>query len=267
MKKRIYKIIHIFLIILISMLIMINLNTLNTYAADPMSIYLEDATGKPGDEITIHLKLANNPGVRILGGKISFDRSKLDYIHCELQNLERATNKDIQYNESTGNIVFYATTMTNDNDPITDNDVIAIIKFRIKADATGTSEVKIAMDDVSAGINQEITDYTQKNAIVTIDGTTSNGDTSAGADGQEGSSSNGENGNSESVEGQNNGTNSNNNTDDPVKNENQEEGKQENKESKTSPTTGDIAVGVLVALLIISAIGITIILIKRKKKK
>lgn len=255
MRKRIYKIIIIFLM----SIFIINLNI--AYAVDRMHIDLEDAKGKQGEEITINLKLENNQGVRILGGKISFDRSKLDYISCELKNLENAVNRDIQYNESTGNIVFYATTMTNDDEPIMDNDVIASIKLKIKPEATGTTEVKISMNDVSAGIGQEITDYIQKNAVVTIieEGTS---DENPNEETNQQDNKDVQDENNEPVNISNNENNQGNNN-----KENQEEN--ENQEQKTAkmPSTGDIAVGVFIALLIISVIGITIILVKRKKKK
>ena len=280
MSSRVCNLIKFSLTIFVVLFIMLNINISNTYAAEQMAFNLDDVSGKPGDEVTVNLRIANNQGVRVLAGKISFDRSKLDYVGCELKNLEKATNKDIQYNESTGNIVFYATTMTNDNEPINDNDVIVTIKLKIKPEATGTASVNIAMDDVTSGINQTITDYTQRNATVTIEGTSS-GENSGSTDSNgQGAGNNGENGNSQNPEnqndgdsgsngnGENNGINGdNNNEGKQSENGNSEGGIQGNIEPKKSPTTGDIAVGILIALLLISVIGITIILIKRKKKK
>ena len=230
-KKRIKLIVY----IVISIFMLITIIPIKTYAQDKMVIELQGANGKPGDEITVNLKLSNNPGVRILGGKISFDRTKLEYVSCELKGLEKAKNKDIQYNDKSGNIVFYATAERADAETINDNDTIAEIKLKIKNDATGTAEVKINMEDVAIGINQAITDYEQKNATITIEGTAQ--------------------------------TQQNNENNVDSENNEEENKEQENKEEKQSPTTGDIAVGILIALVIISAIGITIILIKRKKKK
>ena len=253
---------------------LITIIPIKTYAQDKMVIELQGANGKPGDEITVNLKLSNNPGVRILGGKISFDRTKLEYVSCELKGLEKAKNKDIQYNDKSGNIVFYATAERADAETINDNDTIAEIKLKIKNDATGTAEVKINMEDVAIGINQAITDYEQKNATITIEGTAQTQSNSQNNSEQTNNEQNSQNGNSQNSEqnGKNseeNGENSNQNNENNVDSENNEEEnkEQENKEEKQSPTTGDIAVGILIALVIISAIGITIILIKRKKKK
>lgn len=269
-KKRIKLIVY----IVISIFMLITIIPIKTYAQDKMVIELQGANGKPGDEITVNLKLSNNPGVRILGGKISFDRTKLEYVSCELKGLEKAKNKDIQYNDKSGNIVFYATAERADAETINDNDTIAEIKLKIKNDATGTAEVKINMEDVAIGINQAITDYEQKNATITIEGTAQTQSNSQNNSEQTNNEQNSQNGNSQNGEqnGENseeNGENSNQNNENNVDSENNEEEnkEQENKEEKQSPTTGDIAVGVLIALVIISAIGITIILIKRKKKK
>lgn len=260
--------------IVISIFMLITIIPIKTYAQDKMVIELQGANGKPGDEITVNLKLSNNPGVRILGGKISFDRTKLEYVSCELKGLEKAKNKDIQYNDKSGNIVFYATAERADAETINDNDTIAEIKLKIKNDATGTAEVKINMEDVAIGINQAITDYEQKNATITIEGTAQTQSNSQNNSEQTNNEQNSQNGNSQNSEqnGKNseeNGENSNQNNENNVDSENNEEEnkEQENKEEKQSPTTGDIAVGILIALVIISAIGITIILIKRKKKK
>ncbi len=269
-KKRIKLIVY----IVISIFMLITIIPIKTYAQDKMVIELQGANGKPGDEITVNLKLSNNPGVRILGGKISFDRTKLEYVSCELKGLEKAKNKDIQYNDKSGNIVFYATAERADAETINDNDTIAEIKLKIKNDATGTAEVKINMEDVAIGINQAITDYEQKNATITIEGTAQTQSNSQNNSEQTNNEQNSQNGNSQNSEqnGKNseeNGENSNQNNENNVDSENNEEEnkEQENKEEKQSPTTGDIAVGILIALVIISAIGITIILIKRKKKK
>lgn len=269
-KKRIKLIVY----IVISIFMLITIIPIKTYAQDKMVIELQGANGKPGDEITVNLKLSNNPGVRILGGKISFDRTKLEYVSCELKGLEKAKNKDIQYNDKSGNIVFYATAERADAETINDNDTIAEIKLKIKNDATGTAEVKINMEDVAIGINQAITDYEQKNATITIEGTAQTQSNSQNNSEQTNNEQNSQNGNSQNGEqnGENseeNGENSNQNNENNVDSENNEEEnkEQENKEEKQSPTTGDIAVGILIALVIISAIGITIILIKRKKKK
>ena len=260
--------------IVISIFMLITIIPIKTYAQDKMVIELQGANGKPGDEITVNLKLSNNPGVRILGGKISFDRTKLEYVSCELKGLEKAKNKDIQYNDKSGNIVFYATAERADAETINDNDTIAEIKLKIKNDATGTAEVKINMEDVAIGINQAITDYEQKNATITIEGTAQTQGNTQNNSEQTNNEQNSQNGNSQNGEqnGENseeNGENSNQNNENNVDSENNEEEnkEQENKEEKQSPTTGDIAVGILIALVIISAIGITIILIKRKKKK
>lgn len=270
-KKRIKLIVY----IVISIFMLITIIPIKTYAQDKMVIELQGANGKPGDEITVNLKLSNNPGVRILGGKISFDRTKLEYVSCELKGLEKAKNKDIQYNDKSGNIVFYATAERADAETINDNDTIAEIKLKIKNDATGTAEVKINMEDVAIGINQAITDYEQKNATITIEGTAQTQGNTQNNSEQTNNEQNSQNGNSQNGEqnGENseeNGENSNQNNENNVDSENNEDEnnkEQENKEEKQSPTTGDIAVGVLIALVIISAIGITIILIKRKKKK
>ena len=260
--------------IVISIFMLITIIPIKTYAQDKMVIELQGANGKPGDEITVNLKLSNNPGVRILGGKISFDRTKLEYVSCELKGLEKAKNKDIQYNDKSGNIVFYATAERADAETINDNDTIAEIKLKIKNDATGTAEVKINMEDVAIGINQAITDYEQKNATITIEGTAQTQGNTQNNSEQTNNEQNSQNGNLQNGEqnGENseeNGENSNQNNENNVDSENNEEEnkEQENKEEKQSPTTGDIAVGILIALVIISAIGITIILIKRKKKK
>ena len=261
--------------IVISIFMLITIIPIKTYAQDKMVIELQGANGKPGDEITVNLKLSNNPGVRILGGKISFDRTKLEYVSCELKGLEKAKNKDIQYNDKSGNIVFYATAERADAETINDNDTIAEIKLKIKNDATGTAEVKINMEDVAIGINQAITDYEQKNATITIEGTAQTQGNTQNNSEQTNNEQNSQNGNSQNGEqnGENseeNGENSNQNNENNVDSENNEDEnnkEQENKEEKQSPTTGDIAVGILIALVIISAIGITIILIKRKKKK
>lgn len=270
-KKRIKLIVY----IVISIFMLITIIPIKTYAQDKMVIELQGANGKPGDEITVNLKLSNNPGVRILGGKISFDRTKLEYVSCELKGLEKAKNKDIQYNDKSGNIVFYATAERADAETINDNDTIAQIKLKIKNDATGTAEVKINMEDVAIGINQAITDYEQKNATITIEGTAQTQGNTQNNSEQTNNEQNSQNGNSQNGEqnGENseeNGENSNQNNENNVDSENNEDEnnkEQENKEEKQSPTTGDIAVGILIALVIISAIGITIILIKRKKKK
>lgn len=269
-KKRIKLIVY----IVISIFMLITIIPIKTYAQDRMVIELQGANGKPGDEITVNLKLSNNPGVRILGGKISFDRTKLEYVSCELKGLEKAKNKDIQYNDKSGNIVFYATAERADAETINDNDTIAEIKLKIKNDATGTAEVKINMEDVAIGINQAITDYEQKNATITIEGTAQTQGNTQNNSEQTNNEQNSQNGNSQNGEqnGENseeNGENSNQNNENNVDSENNEDEnkEQENKEEKQSPTTGDIAVGILIALVIISAIGITIILIKRKKKK
>lgn len=270
-KKRIKLIVY----IVISIFMLITIIPIKTYAQDKMVIELQGANGKPGDEITVNLKLSNNPGVRILGGKISFDRTKLEYVSCELKGLEKAKNKDIQYNDKSGNIVFYATAERADAETINDNDTIAEIKLKIKNDATGTAEVKINMEDVAIGINQAITDYEQKNATITIEGTAQTQGNTQNNSEQTNNEQNSQNGNSQNGEqnGENseeNGENSNQNNENNVDSENNEDEnnkEQENKEEKQSPTTGDIAVGILIALVIISAIGITIILIKRKKKK
>ena len=270
-KKRIKLIVY----IVISIFMLITIIPIKTYAQDKMVIELQGTNGKPGDEITVNLKLSNNPGVRILGGKISFDRTKLEYVSCELKGLEKAKNKDIQYNDKSGNIVFYATAERADAETINDNDTIAEIKLKIKNDATGTAEVKINMEDVAIGINQAITDYEQKNATITIEGTAQTQGNTQNNSEQTNNEQNSQNGNSQNREqnGENseeNGENSNQNNENNVDSENNEDEnnkEQENKEEKQSPTTGDIAVGILIALVIISAIGITIILIKRKKKK
>lgn len=274
---------RIVILLFICIFIIVGLTPIKTYAAEKMGIELEDVKGKAGEEITVNVRLVNNPGVRVLGGKISFDKDKLEYINCELQNLEKAAIKDIQYNENTGNIVFYATTRTNEDETIKDNDIIAKIKLKIKENASGTAEVKLAMDDVAISINQTITDFTQKNATVTIEGNTgSNKDNISGS--TEGStenpsinnneSNNEENGQENNEETSNNGENNGENNNEAnetnnqnLKEENKTEEQQGNLEHKNSPTTGDIAVGILIALAIISLIGITVILIKRKKKK
>ena len=265
MSNRIFKFINFCFIIAITVFVILNVNINCVLGTGSMEFNLEDVSGKPGDEITVHLKVANNPGVRVLAGKISFDRSKLDFVSCKLKNLEKAVNKDIQFNESTGNIVFYATTMTNNDDLINDNDVIVEIKLKIKNDATGTASVNIAMDDVSSSINQAITDYTQKNAIIIIEGTSNDASSTSTENNNQSDNSSVENNNDENNNNVNNNTIINNGENQSGNGTSTDE-IQANIEQKTSPTTGDIAIGIFIILLIVSAIGIIVILIKRKKK-
>ena len=88
-------------------------------AASKMTISLSSVSGNRGSEVIVNVNLSNNPGVRVLGGKVSFDRTKLEYVSSEVKSIENSKYTDSSYNESTGNITFYLAANDSTSEPMT----------------------------------------------------------------------------------------------------------------------------------------------------
>ena len=155
-------------IILLFTMLVSSLPINSIIAAGKVTISLEGGTANRGEEITVNVNLSNNPGLRILGGTVSFDRDRLEYVSSEVKNLENVFQKNIDYNETTGNIVFYMASEQTESDPITANGTLASITFRVKNDASGVANVNIAMDDVTINKGEYVTDYVTNDTTVTI---------------------------------------------------------------------------------------------------
>ena len=137
-------------------------------AASKMTISLSSVSGNRGSEVIVNVNLSNNPGVRVLGGKVSFDRTKLEYVSSEVKSIENSKYTDSSYNESTGNITFYLAANDSTSEPMTANGTIATIKFKIKDTASGTANMNISMDDVTINKGEYLTDYVEQGGTVTV---------------------------------------------------------------------------------------------------
>lgn len=157
------------LVILVLVTLLVSLLPINSIiAAGKLTISLQGGTVNRGQEITVNVNIANNPGLRIIGGTISFDRNKLEYVSSEVKNLDNVFIKNADYNESTGNIIFYLASEQTESNPITANGTIASITFRAKDNASGVADVNLSMDDVSINKGEYVTDYIEQSTTVTI---------------------------------------------------------------------------------------------------
>ena len=51
----------------------------SVFAADPLTITVEDAVGKPGDTVEVEIAVGSNPGIASLGFEVEYSQEALSF--------------------------------------------------------------------------------------------------------------------------------------------------------------------------------------------
>ena len=136
-----------------------NVNAANT------TFELTEAKGMKGDTITVKLKINSNPSFGILGAKLDYDETKLEYESSKIIGLDNAMMKDAA--ESKGVVTLYAFSIDKDK-LMDDTGDIFEVQFKILSDESEESKIKLEITDFAIDEVESLR-YTANDGIVAIE--------------------------------------------------------------------------------------------------
>lgn len=150
-------------------ILFILLFTSNVRAEEKTVFSLSNIKASSGGEVTITVNIKNNPKFELLGFKVYYDSSKLEYISCGINGFSNAMLKDCNINKDK-DITFYALTMyTEDNKLMDDTGDIVDIKFKIKDNVK--NDIPLSLDITDFGkTDTEPLDFDIINGKIEISG-------------------------------------------------------------------------------------------------
>lgn len=153
----------------ILIILIILLFTSNVKAEEKTVFSLSNIKTSSGAEVTIRVNMKNNPKFELLGFKIYYDSSKLEYISCGINGFSNAMLKDCNINKDK-DITFYALTMyTEDNKLMNDTGDIVDIKFKVKDNVK--NDIPLSLDITDFGkTDTEPLDFDIINGKIEISG-------------------------------------------------------------------------------------------------
>ncbi len=155
------------IVVLLTLLITTLLPATIVVAADKPSFTIESAEGKRGEEVTVKLNLANNPGLRVIAGRIYFDTDKLEFVSAQVNGLKNAdARKTATYTEKLGAVTLNASCSGLSVPAMDDNGTIMTVTFKIKDNASGTATLDLKMNDVVQ--EEDRIEFTEKDGQITI---------------------------------------------------------------------------------------------------
>ena len=141
-------------------------------AAQKITMSVQNVTGNRGEEVVVNINLSNNQGVEVLGGEISWDTSKLEYVSGSItqgiENVQFTNTSTDEFVAANNRFKFYLSILDTTKPAITYNGTIATIKFRIKDTATGTAAVNLNVKDVTLDGGEMSKDYIEQNGLIKI---------------------------------------------------------------------------------------------------
>ena len=155
------------IVVLLILLITTLLPATIVVATDEPSFTIESAEGKRGEEVTVKLNLANNPGLRVIAGRIYFDTDKLEFVSAQVNGLKNAdARKTATYTEKLGAVTLNASCSGLSVPAMDDNGTIMTVTFKIKDNASGTAALDLKMNDVVQ--EEDRIEFTEKDGQITI---------------------------------------------------------------------------------------------------
>ncbi|MBR3778521.1 MAG: hypothetical protein IKL13_02200, partial [Clostridia bacterium] len=147
--------------------------TATVSAADEPTLVVTDAEGKAGDEVTVQIKLENNPGIVSAVTRVRYDASVLEFVSCEAEGSYADARPVINTDKyPTKNPV-----VINFCDAIADADyteeLFATFVFKIKDDAAaGVYPFTLTCDYEGDwyNLNWDIIEFTEQVGAVTVIG-------------------------------------------------------------------------------------------------
>lgn len=137
----------------------------NVYAEEKTVFSMNTVTSSSGEDVTLKLRMDNNPKFGLLFVKILYDTNKLEYVDSEVVGLKKALIKGVDQNKQK-NVVLYALTIDS-NKLLDDTGDILKLKLKIKNDCKEDAEVKIDVTDYGVDENTSL-DYEVKNGMVKV---------------------------------------------------------------------------------------------------
>ncbi len=115
------------------------------------SLSVEDKEVKAGEEFTVDVTLANNPGIVALRYKVEFDADKLEFVRVADGGILKGF-MDLSTDLTSPYIIGWEDALADNNNE--ENGVTATLTFKAKADVeSGTTEIKITPVEAWATVN------------------------------------------------------------------------------------------------------------------
>ena len=161
------------LVVLLLLVLLISLLPINSIiAAEKITVAVQNVTGNRGDEVTVNVNLSNNTGVKVLGGEITWDTSKLEYVSGNvtqgIENVQFTLGSEDEFVAKNNKFKFSLSTLDTTKPAITYNGTVVTMKFRIKDTASGTAAINLNVKDVTINDGEMTKDYIEQNGLVTI---------------------------------------------------------------------------------------------------
>lgn len=150
-------------------ILFILLFTSNVRAEEKTVFSLSNIKASSGEEVTITVNIKNNPKFELLGFKVYYDSSKIEYVSCGINGFSNAMLKDCNINKDK-DITFYALTMYTEEDKLMDDtgDIVDI-KFKIKDNVK--NDIPLSLDITDYGkTDTEPLDFDIINGKIEISG-------------------------------------------------------------------------------------------------
>ena len=175
-----------FMLVLVVAMItnMLPINVLFATSYPDTSLELTSATGKPGDEVTVDVKLNNNPGFRGLSFIVEYDKDKLElekdsddeYTGLEITAFKKAFLHEFQVLQE-GKILGSIMAKGYSSSVLTDEGVIGTLTFKIKdgVNEVGSTPLKVTVNSFfinaedDTGEKEEVEDYKTVDGAINID--------------------------------------------------------------------------------------------------
>lgn len=137
---------------------------MNIAYAKETVISLSDAHGNLNDTIKVNLNIKDNDEYGLLGVKLDYDETKLEYKDAKINGLKNAFMKDVD--EAKGVVTMYALSLDKKR-LMNDSGDILEVEFKIISDKNETSNIKVDVTDYAIDENTSL-DYTTKDSVITI---------------------------------------------------------------------------------------------------
>lgn len=140
------------------------------YAATP-SIAVSNVEAERGQEVTVVISLADNPGIVSMKLLVKYDTNVLEYqsstIGSEFSDITGATTN---LTENNGNIILNWVVLSTENKNCTANGTFAEIKFKVKDNAAkGDSVISVTYDEDDVyNVKEENISFAVNNGKVTV---------------------------------------------------------------------------------------------------
>ena len=138
--------------------------SLNIVKAQEALFTIEEVSGIKDEVITINLNISNNPSFGLLGIKLNYDQSVLEYDSAKIIGLDKAFMKDVA--EEDGVLTMYALCIDNKK-LMDDTGNILQAKFKIISDTVSNTKININVTDFA--IDETTTlDYKSSDGLINI---------------------------------------------------------------------------------------------------